>query len=74
MSTKYVSRNKHFNFKKRLFIFRPSTRDAALFAPVLNQLIQPAKSTIGETLLRKQGWKPGQGIGPKAINKLKKDR
>jgi len=45
-----------------------------LFAPVLNQLIQPAPPTIGESLLRKQGWKPGQGIGPKAIKKNKNDR
>lgn len=31
----------------------------------LDSLIAPAKSSIGEKLLQKQGWRPGQGIGPR---------
>jgi G patch domain-containing protein 1 len=32
---------------------------------VLDQFIKPAQETIGVGLLKKMGWKPGQGIGPK---------
>ncbi|WVQ96167.1 hypothetical protein IAU59_003270 [Kwoniella sp. CBS 9459] len=31
----------------------------------LESLIAPAKSSIGEKLLQKLGWRPGQGIGPR---------
>ncbi len=33
--------------------------------PVLDQLLKPAHETIGTTLLRRMGWRPGQGIGPR---------
>ena len=33
--------------------------------PVLDQFIKPAQETIGVGLLKKMGWKPGQGIVPK---------
>ncbi|KAF0686951.1 Aste57867_21299 [Aphanomyces stellatus] len=32
---------------------------------VVDDFIQPSRSTIGTTLLSKMGWKPGQGVGPK---------
>jgi len=41
---------------------------------LLEQLVRPAKSTVGETLLMRQGWKPGQGVGPKATKLNKKAR
>src|ERR1700742_2645618 len=31
----------------------------------LEKLIPPARDSPGSRLLRKMGWKPGQGIGPK---------
>ena len=40
--------------------------------PVLDQLIRPAKETIGVKLLKEMGWKPGQGVGPKLTRKHKK--
>ena len=39
----------------------------------LDSLIAPAKSSIGEKLLQKQGWRPGQGIGPRvSLKKLRR--
>jgi len=49
-------------------------REEGLLAPVINQMIKPTLPTVGETLLRKQGWKPGQGIGPKINKQSKQDR
>ena len=40
--------------------------------PVLDQFIKPAQETIGVGLLKKMGWKPGQGIGPKLTRSRKK--
>ena len=38
----------------------------------LESLIAPARSSICQTLLQKQGWRPGQGIGPRVtLRKLK---
>lgn len=31
----------------------------------LESLVRPADSTVGEALLMGQGWRPGQGIGPR---------
>ena len=33
--------------------------------PPLQNLIIPARSTVGAELLRSMGWKEGQGVGPK---------
>ncbi|KAM9493532.1 G patch domain-containing protein 1 isoform 1-T3 [Clarias gariepinus] len=43
---------------------------SALSAPIpgdtlLEELIAPARSSIGVELLRKMGWKDGQGVGPR---------
>ena len=38
----------------------------------MDQLIRPAKETIGVKLLKEMGWKPGQGVGPKLTRKHKK--
>ncbi|KAF0720185.1 hypothetical protein AaE_010357 [Aphanomyces astaci] len=32
---------------------------------IVDDFIQPSRSTIGTTLLGKMGWKQGQGVGPK---------
>ncbi|XP_063168754.1 G patch domain-containing protein 1 [Candoia aspera] len=38
-------------------------------ATVLDEFITPAKITIGIDLLRKMGWKEGQGVGPRVKRK-----
>ena len=42
--------------------------------PAMEQLVQPTRSTVGERLLMRQGWKPGQGIGPKVTKNTRTDR
>lgn len=39
---------------------------------LLDDLIQPVQNTIGVRMLRKMGWREGQGIGPKIKRKLRK--
>ncbi|XP_058485374.1 G patch domain-containing protein 1 isoform X1 [Solea solea] len=38
---------------------------------LLEELITPARSSIGVELLRRMGWKEGQGIGPRVKRKLR---
>ncbi|XP_029160727.1 G patch domain-containing protein 1 homolog [Nylanderia fulva] len=40
-------------------------------APVLKELLKPVKETVGIVLLKKMGWKPGQGIGSRLTKKEK---
>jgi len=47
------------------------SRNAIPLGGLLEQLVKPANSTVGENLLIKQGWKPGSGIGPKATKQNK---
>ncbi|XP_026123418.1 G patch domain-containing protein 1 isoform X1 [Carassius auratus] len=39
---------------------------------LLEELIAPARSSIGVELLRKMGWKDGQGVGPRVKRKHRK--
>ncbi|KAJ4427392.1 hypothetical protein ANN_25013 [Periplaneta americana] len=41
--------------------------------PVLKELLQPVKDTVGIKLLKKMGWKLGQGTGPR-VTKMQKKR
>ncbi|KAK3598891.1 hypothetical protein CHS0354_036196 [Potamilus streckersoni] len=43
-------------------------------APAIMDLIIPEKISIGVTLLRKMGWKEGQGIGPRLSRKKLKQQ
>ncbi|XP_053256293.1 G patch domain-containing protein 1 isoform X1 [Podarcis raffonei] len=43
-------------------------------ATVLDEFIAPAKITIGIDLLRKMGWKEGQGVGPRVKRKPRKQK
>ncbi|XP_006114992.1 G patch domain-containing protein 1 isoform X2 [Pelodiscus sinensis] len=43
-------------------------------ATALGDLISPAKITIGVELLRKMGWKEGQGVGPRVKRKPRKQK
>ncbi|XP_014216057.1 G patch domain-containing protein 1 homolog [Copidosoma floridanum] len=40
--------------------------------PVLHELLKPAKERVGVMLLKKMGWRPGQGVGPRLTKKEKK--
>jgi len=40
----------------------------------LEQLVKPVQGTVGERLLQAQGWKPGQGIGPKLTREARNKR
>ncbi|KAG7189842.1 hypothetical protein KM043_017499 [Ampulex compressa] len=39
--------------------------------PVLKELLKPVKDTVGIVLLKKMGWKPGQGVGSRITKKEK---
>lgn len=41
--------------------------------PVLEDILKPARETMGMKILQKLGWRPGQGVGPrvKRIEKVK---
>ncbi|XP_033211365.1 G patch domain-containing protein 1 homolog [Belonocnema kinseyi] len=39
--------------------------------PVLHQILQPTRERVGVRLLKKMGWKPGQGVGPRLTKKEK---
>ncbi|XP_070616414.1 G patch domain-containing protein 1 [Erythrolamprus reginae] len=43
-------------------------------ATVLDEFITPAKITIGIDLLRKMGWKEGQGVGPRVKRKPRQQK
>lgn len=40
-------------------------------APVLKELLKPLKETVGIVLLKKMGWKPGQGVGSRLTKREK---
>lgn len=48
-------------------VFRTNATDNAL-----EDLIRPTQNTIGVKMLRKMGWREGQGIGPRIKRKLRK--
>ncbi|KAM8945992.1 G patch domain-containing protein 1 [Pelodytes ibericus] len=43
-------------------------------ATILEDLIAPAKISIGVQLLRQMGWKEGQGVGPRTKRKARKQK
>ncbi|XP_041510993.1 G patch domain-containing protein 1 [Microtus oregoni] len=43
-------------------------------ATLLDDLITPAKLSVGFELLRKMGWKEGQGVGPRVKRKPRRQR
>ncbi|KAJ8684164.1 hypothetical protein QAD02_019956 [Eretmocerus hayati] len=42
--------------------------------PVLQEILKPIRERVGVTLLKKMGWKPGQGVGPRLTKKEKKQK
>lgn len=43
-------------------------------ATLLDDLITPAKLSVGFELLRKMGWKEGQGVGPRVKRKARRQK
>nr|XP_051686403.1 G patch domain-containing protein 1-like [Oryctolagus cuniculus] len=43
-------------------------------ATLLDDLISPAKLSIGFELLRKMGWKEGQGVGPRVKRRPRRQK
>ncbi|XP_015191144.1 PREDICTED: G patch domain-containing protein 1 homolog [Polistes dominula] len=41
------------------------------YNPVLKELLRPVRETVGIALLKKMGWRPGQGIGNRVTKKEK---
>ncbi|XP_067012544.2 G patch domain-containing protein 1 homolog [Anabrus simplex] len=41
--------------------------------PALEDLLEPVRETVGIRLLRRMGWRPGQGVGPR-VSKAEKKR
>ena len=41
--------------------------------PALENVIIPARSTVGAKLLMSMGWKEGQGVGPKMVKYSSKE-
>ncbi|KAG0714577.1 G patch domain-containing protein 1 [Chionoecetes opilio] len=39
--------------------------------PVLEDLLRPTRETMGMKLLRRLGWRPGQGVGPRVSRRQK---
>ncbi|KAK7500313.1 hypothetical protein BaRGS_00008536, partial [Batillaria attramentaria] len=61
--------------RKRRADAAAATRDTILpAAPALVDLIIPEKIPMGIKLLRKMGWKEGQGIGPRVKTKKKRKK
>ncbi|KAK4319559.1 hypothetical protein Pmani_009503 [Petrolisthes manimaculis] len=40
--------------------------------PVLEEILRPASETVGVKLLRRLGWRPGQGVGPRVSRQQKR--
>ena len=55
-----------------VFTFAHFFRPNGSLLSALESMIAPAKNSIGQTLLTKLGWRPGQGIGPRvSLRKLR---
>ncbi|RZF48277.1 hypothetical protein LSTR_LSTR006244 [Laodelphax striatellus] len=57
------------NPKKRKFAVRDRS---ALGHHALNSILKPARSSVGIRILKRMGWRVGQGVGPRLTKKEKK--
>ncbi|GCC18209.1 hypothetical protein chiPu_0020748, partial [Chiloscyllium punctatum] len=79
IAPKGITTTDEFASKAKDKIWERSQALASLVAPIpgasiLDDLIAPAKITIGVQLLRKMGWKEGQGLGPRVKRKLRRQQ
>lgn len=68
-STQKLSVNKEFDI---LGGTQAELAGKASTSDVLMNMIQPGKDKIGEKLLRKMGWREGQGVGPRVSAKARR--
>ncbi|NXB34529.1 GPTC1 protein, partial [Eulacestoma nigropectus] len=74
IAPKDITTTDDFASKAKDRIKEKARRIAGVVAPIpgttaLDDLIGPSKITVGVELLRKMGWKEGQGIGPRVKRK-----
>ncbi|XP_056134849.1 G patch domain-containing protein 1 [Lampris incognitus] len=74
IAPKEITTSEEFFSSRRDRIRDKARAISSLSAPIpgdslLEELIAPARSSIGVELLRKMGWKDGQGVGPRVKRK-----
>ncbi|XP_053127014.1 G patch domain-containing protein 1 isoform X2 [Hemicordylus capensis] len=79
IAPKEITITDEFASKSKDKIKEKAQRIARVVAPIpgatlLDEFIAPAKITIGVDLLRKMGWKEGQGVGPRVKRKPRKQK
>ncbi|XP_075045290.1 G patch domain-containing protein 1 isoform X2 [Mixophyes fleayi] len=79
IAPKEIMTTDDFASKTKDKVWEKARELAAVTAPIpgatiLEDLIAPAKITIGVQLLRQMGWKEGQGVGPRTKRNARKQR
>ncbi|XP_015264223.1 PREDICTED: G patch domain-containing protein 1 [Gekko japonicus] len=79
IAPKEITVSDEFASKSKDKIKEKARQIAGVAAPIpgavlLDEYIAPAKITIGIDLLRKMGWKEGQGVGPRVKRKARKQK
>ncbi|XP_077165747.1 G patch domain-containing protein 1 isoform X2 [Paroedura picta] len=79
IAPKEITVSDEFASKSKNKLQEKARQIAGIVAPIpgavlLNEYIAPAKITIGIDLLRKMGWKEGQGVGPRVKRKARKQK
>ena len=74
-TTKLFSREQETNTQKRNIPVTSVTTDSfdSMMISALQELVVPCRLSIGVRLLKKMGWKEGQGIGPR-VRQLRKKK
>ncbi|XP_048371961.1 G patch domain-containing protein 1 isoform X2 [Sphaerodactylus townsendi] len=77
IAPKEITVSDEFASKSKDKIKEKARQIAGVAAPIpgavlLDEYVAPAKITIGIDLLRKMGWKEGQGVGPRVKRKARK--
>ncbi|XP_054856734.1 G patch domain-containing protein 1 isoform X2 [Eublepharis macularius] len=79
IAPKEITVSDEFASKSKDKIKEKARQIAGVVAPIpgailLDEYIAPSKITIGIDLLRKMGWKEGQGVGPRVKRKARKQK
>uniref|UniRef100_A0A667ZTK3 G patch domain containing 1 n=1 Tax=Myripristis murdjan TaxID=586833 RepID=A0A667ZTK3_9TELE len=74
-----ITTSKEFSSSRRDLAREKAQAISALSAPIpgdtlLEELIAPARSSIGVELLRRMGWKEGQGVGPRVKRRTNRQK